>query len=630
MSNSGLRERLISEALRHHGAGNLREAERLYRQVLSQKPKDPAALHFLGVIALQTNQPETAIQLIRDAILQQPDYVDAFSNLGNALQASGQFDEAVKSYERALALKPMMAETRANLGNARSQLQQFKLAASDYRSALAMKPDLPEVHRNLSMVLLALGKTREALQSIVRARELNPHSLEILTSLGNILQESGKWGEAVNCYKQVLQAQPDSCRVHCNLGNVLRKLGNSDEATSHYERALEINPDYAEGNYNRGLSYLDAGDLGSAEASFRSAIAADAKYGLAHLALASLVDHTQHDSDISDMESAFADPLVKDEQKQHLAFGLGKSFEDLKQHKLAFRYYAQANALVRKTFSYDMAKEERFFANLKSAFSAEFCASQLFLQDDAESIYDTPIFIFGMPRSGTSLVEQIIASHSQIHGAGELNTFSLCVARKLKLLDGVDYTEKLGDMRSDDFRSIGLEYAKALRALAPNALHVTDKMPMNFLNAGMIRLVLPGARMIHCQRSPVDTCLSIYKNFFAASGHRYAYDLAELGRYYTLYLDLMAHWQNVLPGVIYAISYENLIANQESESRQLIDFCGLEWDPACIEFHKTSRQVTTISSAQVRKPVYRDSVELWRNYEEELSPLIAALDARDS
>lgn len=628
MSNSGLPGHLINTALRHHSMGELRQADRLYRQLLSQDPENPVVLHYLGVIALQTNHAEAAIQLIGDAISHDPDCADAHSNLGNALQSAGRFSEAVNSYEHALALKPKMAETRANLGNARSQLQQFELAAADYRSALMMRPNLPEVHRNLSTVLLALGKTHEALQSITRARDLNPHSVEILTSLGNVLQQSGKWEEAVKCYEKVLQTKPDSHRVHCNLGNVLRNLGNHDAAISHYEAALEIDPDYTEGNYNRGISFLNSGDLESAEASFRAAIAADTRYGIAHQALAGLIQHTHHDSDMARMEAAFVDPVTKDEQKVHLAFGLGKSFEDLKQHKLAFDYYVKANAMVRKTFAYEVAKEDRLFANLKSVFSEDYCSQEFFSQKDSGPANDTPIFIIGMPRSGTSLVEQILASHSQIHGAGELDTFSLCVAGKLKLLDGVDYTADLDNMTSEDFCSIGLEYTRKLHALAPNASHVTDKMPMNFLNVGLIRLVLPSARIVHCRRGAIDTCLSIYKNFLAAHGHRYAYDLAELGHYYALYVDLMAHWRNVLPGAIHDISYENLIVDQEAESRRLVEYCGLEWEPGCMEFYKTSRQVSTISAAQVRKPVYRDSVEKWRNYEEELAPLIEILASR--
>ena len=617
---------LINEAFRHHGAGDLREADQLYRKVLSIDPKHPAALHFLGVIALQTGHAETAVRLIKQAVSLLPDYADAHSNLGNAQQSLGRFEDAVKSYTKALSLNPPMAETRANLGNARRQLRQFKSAVSDYCAALDVKPELPEARRNLALTLLALGQTDEALKNIVKARELNPSSPEIVLSMGNILQELGRTDAAVECYKHVLKIQPDSPPVLCNLGNVLREQGHLDDAVSHYEHALTIDPDYAEAHYNRGMAYHDAGDLDSAIGSFRHVLTLDHNCGKAHRIVANLTRHTIHDADIVAMENVLHNSSVNDEQKMHIAFGLGKSFEDLGQHDTAFSYYQRANGLRRESISFDIEKDSEVFTNIKATFSADFLSSHSASMDVGTGINsETPIFIIGMPRSGTTLVEQILASHPHVYGAGELNILPQCIANNIETLLGFDYTAALPETKSETLHLVAAEYVEKLQKLAPGFHRITDKLPMNFLNIGMIKLLLPGAQIIHCQRNPLDTCLSIYKNFFSASGHHYAYDLTELGRYYNLYLDLMEHWREVLPGGFYDIDYEELVANQETESRRLLDACGLDWDSACLQFYKTQRQVSTISAAQVRKPIYDDSIERWRSYEVGLEPLINIL-----
>ncbi len=623
-------EQIISDALRYHGVGDLRRAEQLYRKVLTQDPKHPGALHLLGVIALQTGHAETAIELIEQAVSLVPDDADVYNNLGNAQQSLGRFEDAANSFEKALSLNPRLAETRANLGNTRNQLQQFELAIADYRAALDLKPELPEVRRNLALNLLAVGQSEEALKNIIKAKALNPNSLEIDLSMGNILQELGRKEDAIECYSRILQVQPNSPPALCNLGNVLREQGRLDEAVSHYELALSIDPDFAEAHYNRGMAYHDSGVLDSAMKSFRQALILDEHYGKAHRLVASLVTHTDHDADIVAMENAFHDSTANADQKMHLAFGLGKSFEDLGQYEVAFDYYQTANGLHIPSVSFDIEKDSEVFANIKATFTADFLSSRTSSKagSNPSTESETPIFIIGMPRSGTTLVEQILASHPQVHGAGELNLLPQCIADHIKTLMGIDYTAALRHTGSETLNSIAAEYVEKLQKLAPGVRHTTDKLPMNFLNVGMIKLLLPGAHIIHCQRNPLDTCLSIYKNFLPARGHHYAYDLTELGCYYNLYLDLMEHWREVLPFGFYDISYEELVANQETESRRLVDACALEWDSDCINFHKTLRPVSTISAAQVRKPIYNDSVELWRKYEKQLEPLVETLLSR--
>ena len=226
-----------------------------------------------------------------------------------------------------------------------------------------------------------------------------------------------------------------------------------------------------------------------------------------------------------------------------------------------------------------------------------------------------------MPRSGTTLVEQILASHPKVHRAGELNYLHRVVTSRFTKIDDARFAESLNQASTGDFSGAGGEYIRMIRERADSAGFITDKMPLNFHLIGMIKLMLPNAKIIHCCRDPLDTCLSIFKNYFSFDGHYYAYDLDEIGRYYNLYRDLMRHWRHVLPGFIYDIQYENLVAEQEKQSRALLAYCGLEWDDACLEFHKTDRPVQTASSAQVRRPIYKDSVQSWKRYENQLAPL---------
>jgi len=238
---------------------------------------------------------------------------------------------------------------------------------------------------------------------------------------------------------------------------------------------------------------------------------------------------------------------------------------------------------------------------------------------------ETPIFILGMPRSGTTLIEQILASHPEIHGGGERYDLQRNIEAGFGKIGDAAFAVNINQASPDQFSMAGDNYVRGVRDRFIGGRYITDKMPNNFQLIGMIHLMLPNAKIIHCCRDPLDTCLSIFKNLFTADGHYYAYDLTELGRYYGLYGDLMNHWRDMLPGVIHDIHYEDLVMDQESETRALIEFFGLDWDDSCLEFQKTARPVHTTSSVQVRKPIYNDSIQSWKRYENRLSPLREAL-----
>ena len=613
----------LNQAIQFHGSGDLKSAEAMYRKVLAVAPKQPVALHYLGVVALQMGQIQPAIELINQALRVTPQDIDALSNLGNAYQAAGDYEKAITQYQKALAIKPDIAMIVANLGNARSQLGLYEAAEKDYSHALKLQPDLFEVHRNLALVKLSLNKPSEALESCNRAEKINPNSAEIKLTKGNILQELLRYKEAVDCYQQVLKQQPKVAQVHNNLANVYREMGKLDESLSHYQSAIHLKPDYAEAHFNLASARQDQGDKKSAIASARKAVSLDTNYAKAHHLLANLVKHDQVDNDIKSMESLVDNSLTNNEDKMYLSFGLGKAYYDLGDYSQSFDFYQRANKLQRRSFEYDINEDAELINNIKTAFNKSFLQ-----QNKANGISQKrPIFILGMPRSGTSLVEQILASHSKVHGGGELQFFPLSLIKEFGMHNGTDPTQKLDKINSESFKLAGQKYLSSLSELVPDTKIITDKLPMNFLYLGLIKLVFPDSLIIHCQRNPIETCFSIYKNFFAKSGHYYAYDLAELGTYYNLYRDLMNHWREVLPGSFYDISYEALINNQAEETKKLLNYCNLEWENSCLEFYNTDRQVSTLSANQVRKPIYTDSIKLSEQYASFIQPLSDVLNS---
>jgi len=318
------------------------------------------------------------------------------------------------------------------------------------------------------------------------------------------------------------------------------------------------------------------------------------------------------------MENLFNKDGVDVEGRSRLGFALGKAYEDLADDQKAFSFITEANRLKRSTYTYSTSDDAAFFSRIAASFDASLFTGLA----HAGCVDERSVFIVGMPRSGTSLVEQILSSHPQVFGAGELTDLGRVIETLCQ--DRGGYPAAVSRLQPGDLAVSGQAYVDQVRERAPDARRIIDKMPQNFLYVGMIRLLLPNARVIHCQREPMDTCFSIFKHGFL-NLHSYAYDQQELGSYYWLYQQLMAHWRDVLPGFMYELNYEALVANQELETHRLLEYCGLSWDDACLSFHKTERVVRTASTTQVRRPIYTDSVKRWKRFEEGLAPLREAL-----
>jgi tetratricopeptide (TPR) repeat protein len=413
---------------------------------------------------------------------------------------------------------------------------------------------------------------------------------------------------------------PNNKDAYNNLGAALREQGDLNEAVASIQRALEIDQNYKEGYLNLGLALRARGDLEEAITHIQHALKIDPGYAEAHNALSSLVRHTEFDEQMRTMEALISRRGLADNQKMHLYFGLGKACEDIKEYGKAFGYLMQGNRLKRATVEYTTSDTREFFEKIKNVFSRDFISHH----EGVGFRDDTPIFIVGMPRSGTSLAEQILASHPQVFGAGELRVLSSLTTKRCGNESGSTFPECIPDLDFKAFEALGSDYVKAIREYAQTSRHITDKMPHNFIYVGLIKLILPNAKVIHCTRDPMDNCLSIFKNYFGGP-HPYAYDMGELGDYYRLYQDLMEHMRQMLPDYMYELRYEELVSDQEKHTRQLLDYCELPWDESCLSFHNTKRTVRTLSATQVRRPMYKDSVQLWRRYETQLEPLRVAL-----
>jgi tetratricopeptide (TPR) repeat protein len=571
----------VERALSLHRQGSLSEAASLYQAVLRTDRDQFDALHGLGIVRNQQRRHEEARSLFRRALRQNPQSAEAEYNLGIALNALKRFDEAVPHYQKAVALRPDFFQAYNNLGNVLKALGRREEAIEQFRRALVVKPDFPIAHNNL----------------------------------GNSLQAAGHREEAVSHYRQAIALHPNYPEAHNNLANVLRLLGRGVEALPHYERALAADPGYVEAQHNYGNALKELGRFDEAASAFRRTIALDPKNAGAYLDLAETQKIMPDDPATVAMERLAGDKnALSNAERLPMHFALGRVYDDQGRHDDAFRHFALGNAMRRREISYDEARTVEYFSEIKRIFTPELMRDKAGSGDPSPS----PLFILGMPRSGSTLVEQILATHPKVFGAGELEDMQ-------RLAKTLSYPDGLLTASADQLLEIGRSYMRSINALGRKAILVSDKMPGNFFYVGLIRLVLPNARIIHTQRNAVDTCLSCFSKFFVGQ-QNYSYDLGELGRYWSQYDGLMAHWRRILPeGAMLEIRYADVVADIETQARRLTAFCGLEWDDACLDFYKNKRPVLTASVAQVRRPIYQSSVGRWRAYESHLARLLKEL-----
>ncbi len=489
-----------------------------------------------------------------------------------------------------------------------------------YNHILSNDPDNADANHYLGIIAIQGGENDIAIRFINKAIQANPNIPATYSNLGNALKRLGRLDEALVSYRKAISMNPDSAVMYCNLGVLLKDIGQLDEAIEKYKTAISIKPDFAEVHCNLGILFNELGQLNEAISSYKIAISSNPDYAKAHHYLSRAIRHHEYDDTILAMETFYDRDDISSEQRMHLAFGLGKVFEDLNEYSKSFDYILEGNRLKRASYQYRIEEDVELFDKIKEVFSTGFFSKH----PDTGNPDETPIFILGMPRSGTSLVEQILASHSQVFGAGELKDLSSLANTIRSKRRGNKFPECVSDLNEEELFALGSKYLDRLRKHSDINRFITDNMPHNFQLIGLIKVILPKARVIHCMRDPMDNCYSIFKKNFAEE-HKYAYEMMELGQYYNLYLDLMDHWRKSIPDFIYDIRYEELVFNQEEQTKKLLNYCNLPWEESCLSFHKTKRRVATASVNQVRRPIYSDSIRLWKKYERQLETLQKAL-----
>jgi len=580
---------LISLAEQHRDAGRFSHAEEVFREVLANLPHSAEAHHNLGYVLYYQNKINEAALCFERALSLKPNLAEAHNMSGNIFDHQGNSDEAVACYLRALANKPDYATAHNNLGRILEKQKRFSEAETCYQRALAIKPDYAIAHNNL----------------------------------GGIFNRQNKLNEAASCVRRALALRPDLAEAHFNLGNILMKQGEHDEAASCYEQALAINPDFAEAYNDLGVVLMEQSKLSEAEARFGESLAINPNSIETHYNRSTLRTFRPHDDGLAALEElALRADRFSDSDKIYLHFALGKALDDTGNYARAFEHLLKGSTMRRQEIHYSESWDAQQFKRIIDNFNPSLF-SRLHNAGNPSSV---PIFILGMPRSGSTLVEQIISSHPQVHGAGELMNLRNVIINLPDALDNsISYPEYLTTLDANSVRKFGEAYVNSLPKLPDGKTRITDKMPDNFQFVGMIKLILPNAKIIHTMRDPVDTCFSCFSKRFPA-GKDYSYDLGELGRYYRRYSELMNYWRSILPaGSMLDFAYEELVDDFEVQARRLIEYCGLPWDERCLSFYKNKRTVSTASNVQVRQPLYRSSLQRWRQYESYLGPLLVEL-----
>lgn len=561
-------ESQFQAALRDQQAGRLAEAEAGYHRLLDRNPKHARAQHNLGLVMLDGGRPGGALAHLHYAMALDPTLAEGHNTLGNALRQLGYSAEAEASYRRAVEIKPGYALAWGNLARLLAEQKQDEEAEACYRKAIGANPRYREAYLNFGNLLRKNKRTQEAIELMRRVLEIDPNYDLAHNNMGNLQRDLDRLEEAAESYRRAVEANPRSPLALLNLGTVLGHLGRRPEAVDALRRCIVLNP-------SRGEPYFQ---------------------------LAVTVKLALDDPAVTDMRRLYDDPRTSDAERLFLAFGLGRVSDENRLYDDAFSYWRVGNRLKRATLDFDIGREKSFVARLHQTYSKEFLrtAPRSRVSDD------TSIFIVGMIRSGTTLTEQILASHPQVVGADEVTWIP-------------ELRRSLRGFTVDELTRTGQAYIDRVRErFGSGPRFITDKLVGNFLEVGFIHLALPNARIIRTSRNPYDSLLSSWSSLFAEH-HHYIYDMHELAEFYRLYRETVAHWDEVLPGKVYHQSYEGLIADPETSVRKLLDFCGLPFDEKCLAFHQTERRVRTASAQQVREKLHSRSLGRWRNYEHHLS-----------
>jgi tetratricopeptide (TPR) repeat protein len=638
-------------------SGRHAEALAEYDRAVALQPDYAVAYYSRGVALQETGRHGDALANYDKAIALNPTYADAHINRANALYAQRKYAEALAAYDRGIAFKPGDPTAHNGRGVALWEMRRSAEALASYDRAIALKPEFGMAHNNRAVALHGMKRHAEALASYDRAIVLRPDYAEAYNNRGLTLKDTTRYTEALADFDRAIALKPDyvtahnnrslvlqemklyddalaSCdraialkadyaEAHNNRGLILQEMKLYDDALASCDRAIALKPDCAEAYQNRGVILANKGDMREAEKMFLKVheLNPDLPAPLFSLTKIRTYQDAGHE-DIKKIRTLANRSDLAPSDKDYLYFSLGKAYDDCGLYDEAFECYRRANEIRNAAVSYDANAVREVANRIIDVFDRDFLASPFPFGSDSRF----PLFIVGMPRSGTTLVASILSNHRSVDTAGELPTVTELgfeVARLVR--DGDSYPKAVRGITAGIASRLINDYEKRLRRDAgPNVAHVVDKNPLNFWHLGLISLLFPKARIIHCTRDPLDTCLSNYFQRFSLA-YDFSFDLRNIGHFYGEYARTMGHWRKVLPVPMIEVSYEDVIADTERVTRELLGCLGLDWDERCLSPHTNPCAVETASNWQVRQPIYGQSVERWRHYEKHLAPLKEAL-----
>ena len=607
---------LCDMALQHYQEGRLQQAQDVCQRILRQQQR-PDTILILAKIAHEQREFEVAVERYQQFLRIIPNHEQTHLNLGVVLEELGRTERAIEHYKKSITITANNAAVHSHLADACSKLQRWEEAIKAYQQALGIQADDVGTMIKLGQAFTEAKLIPESILIYEQALTLLPDNALVNRRLGAALLVMGQVKKAIGCFDQALSLRPDYFAVRIDLALALRQLGRAEEALIPLEEAIRLKPDNDEAHINLALTLKQLGRTDLAIERLEQFLTVRPSCGRAYYHI-SVIKPKQELVPV--VEKLVSDPKLPNDDSTYCHFALGNFFDSGKFFDQAFKHYLRANRLHRETLTYDASENTQYVDRLIKVYSKGFFQRKR----PFGSASRLPVFIVGMPRSGTTLTEQILSSHALVHGAGEIRAcpaINYSIAHQLKYARPDPECMSLIDGKMVEAYSA--RYLQELTLHCPTAARITDKEPGNFFRIGLIKTLFPDARIIHCQRNPLDNCISVFFHFFTA--FQSSFELTELGQFYRDYQRLMTHWQNLFPGEIFTVQYEDLVVDQERVSKRMIDYLNLEWDEKCLDFHNNERNVMTPSNIQVRQPMYKNSINRWKRYEKHLQPLIEVL-----
>ncbi len=574
-------------------------------------------MNLLGVVSIRNSEFNLAINYLEKTLLLEKNDSETYSNLGLAYKEVKRPVDAQKMFEKSLNINPQQPVVLNNLGNIFASLNEHNKALRCFDSAIKLDNAYIDCLNNMFISLKALQEYDKALQLINYLLKHEPNNSLAINNKGEVYKRLIDYDNAKTCFEQAI-AIDDSIVAKINLASVLKLSGEENQAKTLLQEVLQLEPKNAEANNHLGVLFEQLGEFDQAAKYFRLALKASPSHASAYFQLSKLKNHYLTEVEITTINELLADEQTLDIFKSSLYLALAWQFDKQKEYEKSISFFIKGKAFKAKEFPYDEQNSSQYLALCQSLFPVES------VEISYENVTPKPIFIIGMPRSGTTLTEQILSSHSNIFGAGELGYINELIAQAEQLVS-VKYPECLLKLSASHIAQLRDSYYKKIKALCETSEYILDKNPLNYHSVGFISFIFPEARFIYCKRNPMDNCVSIFKLPFD-DNQSYSHDLHSLGHYYQQHIKLMEFWKKCFPENIITNEYESIVEDTEQQARKLLSFIGVPFEDAVLSFYNNKRIVLTPSAEQVRQPIYNTSIGAWQKYEKFLSPLITSLE----